>query len=89
MAASSILLFLTLFVFANLFCDHIAETLTLAEVVSEVGQHSSQIVVVNMRPLPVVVASHIAAEVTDKQLFGKGLVRCEIVVPCQHPVDFS
>ena len=75
------------FIFANLFGDHVAETLTLAEVVSEVGQHLPQVVVVDVRPLPVVVGSHVAAEVTDKQLFGKSLVRCKIVVPCQHPVD--
>ena len=87
MAASSILLFLTLFVFADLFGDHIAETLTLTEVVSEVGQHPSQVVVVDVRALPVIVASHVAAEVTDKQLFGQCLVWREIVVPCQHPVD--
>lgn len=87
MAASSILLFLTLFVFADLLGDHIAEALTLAEVVSEVGQHPPQVVVVDVRPLPVIVASHVAAEVTDKQLFGKSLVRREIVVPCQHAAD--
>jgi DNA repair protein RecN (Recombination protein N) len=59
----------------------------IAQVVAEIGQHPPQVMGVNEAPLFVIVASHHAAEVADEQLFGKGFVRREIIVPCQHAAD--
>jgi hypothetical protein len=73
-------LLLSLFVFFDLFHNHIAEFLSVFRTVSEITDHFHKIAVV-MLPLGIEMTAEAASVIPDKQFFRERFVHVAVVFP--------